>query len=297
MRIRQLLGQALLVLAILLLAHPATAANDKGLFWHAEKDGRSIYLLGSVHLATADFYPLRAQIQQAYEESSALLVEADIIAAESDIKLQQQIMAESFYGPDRSLRDDLSPELLARLEKWLRSRNVPEALFMRQRPAIAMITLSMVEVQARGLDPSHGIDRHFLQQAHRGGKPIMELEGVLPQLRMLNSIEKPELLLEQTLEQLQSLDTLVPKLLSTWKAGDAQQFYQLIIGDGLENQPEYESLYETMFFKRNREMSDRLARESKKQPALFAIVGAGHLVGKRSVVDYLRQQGFTLRQL
>jgi len=288
--------QYLFVVALLLCPALASAAGDKGMFWLAQKDGRSIYLLGSVHLATADFYPLRKQILQAYADSDALAVEADILAAESDLALQQQIMRESLYPGERSLRDDLSPAVYRRLREWLQQRQLPEPMFIRQRPAIAMVTLSMMEMQAQGLDPSLGIDRHFLQKAKRDGKPIVELEGVLQQLQLLNGLENPDLLMQQTLEQLEDIRTFVPRITSAWKSGDADALYQLIIAEGLAEHPEYEALYETLFFRRNRDMAEKIAGGNRSHKSLFVIVGAGHLVGDRSVIELLKKDGYKLQR-
>ncbi len=289
--------QCLFIVALLLFPGLATAENDRGLFWLAQKDGHSIYLLGSVHLATADFYPLRKQIQQAYADSEALVVEADILAAESDLALQQQIMRESLYQGERNLRDDLSPAVYRQLQTWLQKRKLPEPMFIRQRPAFAMITLSMVELRTQGLDPSLGIDRHFLKMAKRDGKPIVELEGVLQQLQLLNQLKNPDLLMQQTLEQLEDIQTFAPRMTSAWKSGDADALYRLIIADGLAEHPEFESLYETLFFRRNRGMADRIASGSASHKSQFVIVGAGHLVGDKSVIELLKKEGYKLERL
>lgn len=291
------LVQLLLTAALLLCSSLASAANDRGIFWLAEKDGHNVYLLGSVHLATADFYPLREQITRAYESSDALAVEADVIAAEGDMTLQQQIMMEAMYQGQRSLKDDLSPDTYKQLQQWLQQRQLPEPMFIRQRPAIAMITMGMVEMQARGLDPSLGIDRHFLQQAKQSSKEVVELEGVLPQLRMLNSLENPNLLLQQTLEQLQDIQTFIPRMTTAWKAGDSEALYQLVIAEGLDEHPEYRPLYEALFFKRNRNMARKIDSASAQFDSLFVIVGAGHLVGQQSVLEELEKHGFKLQQL
>ena len=289
--------QLLSVLILLLLGSSfAGAAEDRGIFWIAEKNDRQVYLLGSIHLATADFYPLRKEILQAFEASDALVVEADILAAESDLQLQQQIMRESLYPQGQSLRDELSAEVYRQLLDWLNNKQLPEALFMRQRPAIAMITLSMMEMQAQGLDPTLGIDRHFLERAHRADKPVVELEGTLQQLKLLNELENPDLLLQQTLEQLQEIKAFVPQLTSAWKTGNEDTLYQLVIADGLEDHPEYQELYETLFFARNRKMAEKIGTLSQSNRKLFVIVGAGHLVGSRSVISELQTQGFSLKR-
>jgi len=254
-------------------------------------------LLGSVHLADESFYPLRKDIKAAYDRSDALVVEADILKAESDITLQQQIMTESLYPPGDNLKNHISPDIYQQLQEWLSQRNIPEPMFNRQRPAIAMITLSMVEMQARGLNPQLGIDRHFLLQAHKSNKPVLELESVIEQLRMLNSLENPDLYLKQTLEQLAEMDSFVPRMKQAWKQGSTDELYQLVIAEGLEENPEFAPLYDALFFKRNRTMAKTIQQLSGDHQSLFVIVGAGHLVGDRSVTKLLQKQGFQINQI
>lgn len=280
-----------------LFANPALAANDRGLLLQAKKDGHIVYLLGSIHLADESFYPLRDTIEKAYRNSEALVVEADVIAMESDPEVQQKVMLESLYPPGKQLKDNIPPEIYAQLQAWLQKRQIPEANFNRMRPAIAMITLTLVEMQARGLDPKAGIDRHFLNQAHREGKNILELESVLQQLRMLNSLKKPELYLQQTLEQVSEMDTFVPRMTNAWKSGDQQAIYELVIKEGLDEHPEFGQLFELVFYQRNREMAEKIEALSERHKSLFVVVGAGHLVGSKSVTELLEKNGFSIEQI
>lgn len=282
---------------LLFSANQALAENDRGLLLEASQGGSTVYLLGSIHLADKSFYPLRDKIESTYNKSDALIVEADILAMESDPDLQRSVMLESLYQPGDSLKNNISPEVYAQLQSWLRKRHLPEENFNRLRPAIAMITLSLMEMQSRGLDPNAGIDRHFLNQAHRGGKTILELESVLQQLRLLNSLEEPEQLLQQTLEQLDEMDSFVPRITQSWKSGNQKALYDLVIGEGLKSHPEYAQLYEQLFFQRNQKMAVKIQQLSKQYKTLFVVVGAGHLVGSRSVTEFLRKDGFTIQQI
>lgn len=286
-----------IALMLALCSTPALAASDRGLLLQAKKGANIVYLLGSIHLADDSFYPLRGTIERAYRDSDALVVEADVIAMESDPELQSKVMLESLYPPGQQLKDNISPEVYAQLQAWLHKRQIPEANFNRMRPAIAMITLSLIEMQMRGLDPKAGIDRHFLNQAHREGKQILELESVLQQLRMLNSLKKPELFLQQTLEQVSEMDTFVPRMTKAWKSGDQQALYQLVIKEGLDEHPEYAQLYELLFYQRNREMAENIDKLSQRYKNLFVVVGAGHLVGNKSVAELLEKSGFSIEQI
>ncbi|WP_444907747.1 TraB/GumN family protein [Microbulbifer sp. SSSA008] len=287
-----------LAFTLLLLTIGASAAeSDKGIFWKATKDNKTVYLLGSVHLATEDFYPLRSKIEQAYSNSDAIAVEADILAAEGDSLLQQRIMMESIYQGERTLKDELPPALYSQLKSWMHKRSMPEAMFIRQRPAIAMISMSMIEMQAHGLNPELGIDRHFLQKAKKDGKSVLELEGVLQQFKMLNDLDNPALLFQQTLEQIGDISTFLPKLTNAWKRGDEEALNRLIILNGLTENPEYKPLYDTLFFNRNERMAEKIALKGPNYQSLFVIVGAGHLVGERSVIEFLGDTGYKLERL
>ncbi|WP_460804788.1 TraB/GumN family protein [Microbulbifer agarilyticus] len=291
--------KALWVLATLFLlqAYATQAASDRGLLLEAQKDGKTVYLLGSIHLADKSFYPLRDAIERAYKSSDALVVEADILAMESNAALQMQVMQESVYPSGQQLKDDISPEVYGQLLDWLNQRQIPEASFSRLRPAIAMITLSLIEMQVRGLDPKAGIDRHFLSQAHRNNTEILELESVLEQIQMLNSLDNPELYLQQTLEQLSDMDAFVPRITSAWKSGDQEKIYDLVIREGLDKHPEYGPLYELLFYKRNRDMAKKIQVLSGQHNTLFVVVGAGHLVGEKSITELLEKDGFTVKQI
>ncbi|MFV8781723.1 TraB/GumN family protein [Microbulbifer sp. SA54] len=287
-----------MIFSLLLCATASVyAAGDRGVLMVATKGAQKIYLLGSIHLADQSFYPLRDTISNAYENSDALVVEADVIRMDSDPELQQKITQESFYPAGDELKNHLSPEVYGELQAWLQKRGIPARLFSRMRPAIAMITLSIVEMQARGLDPNAGIDRYFLTQAHSQNKTVLELESVLQQLKMLNELEQAELYLKQTLEQLAEMDQFVPRITEAWKTGDLEALYDLVFREDAKEHPEFAQLHERLFYQRNREMANKIQTLSAQYGTLFVVVGAGHLVGDKSVTYYLKATGFNIRQI
>lgn len=283
--------------AVVLGAGSAQAANDRGLLLEATKGEKRVYLLGSIHLADESFYPLREKIERAYASSDALVVEADILAMESNPALQMKIMQESVYPAGQELKDHISPAVYKQLQDWLAKRQIPEQNFSRLRPAIAMITLSMVEMQARGLDPNAGIDRHFLSQAHQNNATVLELESVLEQIKMLNNLDDPELYLQQTLEQVSEMDSFVPRITKAWKSGDQNDIYDLVIRESLDENPEYAPLIDKLFYQRNRGMADKIRDFSANHDTLFVVVGAGHLVGEGSVTELLKKAGYSIQQI
>lgn len=63
----------------LLLSGVAQAKDgDTPPFYQLEFAGKTAFLMGSVHVGKADFYPLSNQIEQAYRHAGALVLEADV---------------------------------------------------------------------------------------------------------------------------------------------------------------------------------------------------------------------------
>src|SRR6266498_5503016 len=61
-----------------LAAQPATAPRNTHPLWEARGKSNSVFLLGSIHFAKDDFYPLAKPIEQAYEGSSIIVFEANL---------------------------------------------------------------------------------------------------------------------------------------------------------------------------------------------------------------------------
>ena len=61
----------------------AQAENDRAFFWKVStveggQDAATVYLMGSIHFADKSFYPLRKEIEQAFDQSDYLVVELDV---------------------------------------------------------------------------------------------------------------------------------------------------------------------------------------------------------------------------
>src|SRR5262245_66538816 len=70
----------LVLLALVALAWPA-GAQTRSFLWKAtskEKPGSLVYLVGSVHMLTKDYYPLSPTLDRAYKDSTLLVEEVDL---------------------------------------------------------------------------------------------------------------------------------------------------------------------------------------------------------------------------
>jgi uncharacterized protein len=285
-----------LTIAVALSALP-TLAEDRPFLWEVNADGAHAYLLGSMHFATKDIYPLDPAIEEAFSASETLVVEVDIDSADP-LVLQQKMMAAGVFKDDRKLSDEIAPETLEKLQAFVAKRGVPFQMLDSMKPWLGSLMISILELQRLGFDPDLGIDKHFLGKARERGIPVEALESADFQIELLSSFADglEDDLIKYTLDYLDEIPETISQLVDVWKAGDAEALEKLVLDtEGLEKFP---AVYDKMFFERNVAMSDKIAKLLESDGNWFVVVGSGHLVGDRGVVSLLNQDDrFEVRQV
>ena len=278
-----------------LLALPLWAAGEKLPVWQFHSDTAHVVLLGSVHMAYPDIYPLRAEIEAAFAVADTLVVEVDISGANT-LAIQQRMMEKGLLPEGESLEQYLSGQTWSDLQAYLRSRALPVELFARLRPGLVVTTLSSMRIAELGMRAELGIDQHFLNLA-RGTKNVQELESAEQQIDLLLEFPEPDLLLSQTLIQLDEIDLYLRPVYDAWRAGDAALLYRLLLEDERERNPQFGPVYEKFFDERNRAMTEKIDAFLHTTGRYFVVVGAGHLVGPEGIISGLERRGYQAQQL
>ncbi len=272
----------------------ATANQDKAFFWEVTSQDNTLYLLGSIHFARADFYPLRDAIEAAFTESERLAVEVDITAVDP-AKLQGLLLAMGTYPPPDSIANHIDPATLEKLRRYLAANNLPFEAFANQKPGLVSITLATLELNKQGLSATQGVDLYFLLRA-AGQKKIVEMETIEEQLTVVLNLENPAQMLEQSLAELEDYSLLVAQLLESWRLGDSAALAELMIHKPLREYPAAKSSFDKLFTERNIKMAEKIKDYLASGRSHFVVVGAGHLVGKAGIVQLLRDAGYRVTQ-
>jgi hypothetical protein len=267
--------------------------SSQGLIWKATSPHSTIYLLGSIHVASRDMYPLPRHIEEAFRRSSVLVVEVDLNKIDQT-KFQPLLMAKGMYPFNDSLWNHVSPETKTLVSRFCDENGVPSEMFARVKPWLATVMASMLPMQTSGMSPELGIDQHFLNLA-RNAMRVEQLETAEGQLRLLADIpeSKQEQYLVATLKSAALTQQLVKDFKSAWMTGDANRLDTLVAGSW-EGATE---LQKSMFADRNPHMADVAEQCLKNNQRCFVVVGAGHLVGREGVVRLLQDRGFKVEQL
>ncbi len=149
-------------------------------------------------------YPLNRKIDDAFDKSDVLVVEANVNDV-SQIDLQK-LMEKALYQDGDTLERHLSPETYELIKKeW--ALGIPLELIQQQKPWFLASTLTALQLAKLGFDPNYGIDKYFLSKA-QGRKKILELESLDYQINLLSGLSDndQELFLLYTLKDLSRLD-------------------------------------------------------------------------------------------
>ena len=289
------------IAALTLLVTPALAgekvgAGQKSFLWEVRSKTATAYILGSVHLAKGNIYPLPPKFEESFDKAAVLALEADPAKAKDETLLQLMLVS-ALYPGNGTLREHLSRETYDLASREMDQLGLPMESFNRIRPWFLAMTMETLELQRLGFDPAHGIDVHFAGKG-AGKKRIVELETFNYQIRLMNdfSDREQELFLIYTLRDLAKLKDGIEELMAAWSSGDMKTMEALVTGT-LSESPELRPIFDKLFYRRNREMTGKVEQLLQGKETVFVIVGAAHLVGKEGIIELLRGKGYTVEQM
>lgn len=286
---------ALILVSLVILVRDTLSQSPRSFLWKIQSKTSTVYVLGSLHLAKKEIYPLSQKIENAFDQSDFLVVEANV----NDIKKIdiQKLMESAFYPANDALEKHVSPETFEWVKKETEGLGIPLELLDKQKPWFLAMTLVSLESIKLGLDPNLGIDKYFLSKAE-GKKKILELESLDYQISLFSGFSEKdqELFLIYTLKDLNVMEQEVGRLIQAWVSGDAQAM-ESILARGVSGDKRLSGILEKLIFERNRRMVAKIEDFLRTKETYFVIVGAGHLVSKQGILKLLRGKGYLIEQL
>ncbi|WP_076412054.1 TraB/GumN family protein [Shewanella sp. UCD-KL12] len=265
----------LLAIALLIGASSANtvqaAVEDKPPFFRIDYQGQTAYLLGSIHVGQADFYPMAKQIEAKFDSSASLAVEADAASADIMALIKK-------YGLKQVAMDD---ETQSVLDEYCKTQSRVCASLGGFSPWLQSMQLGMNRFEELGYSANYGVDQVLISKNR--GRPLLELESTEFQFQLLSSFDE-EAQLGMVREAIESPDDDMHGLVQAWRTGDAAHIDELMEGQLTDDGDML--MLEKLLWQRNVTMADRIrelmAAPDTPQP-MFIVIGAGHLVGGKSI--------------
>jgi hypothetical protein len=260
-----------------------------GFLWKISGDGGHAWLLGSVHMAKPGWYPLASPLERAFQDSGALVLEADVSQTSSPARAADLLQMMS--GEDMPM-----VEVPERLKGGAMGLPLDEE--GRAPLGLMVLMLELMKYIKEGYRPDYGIDKHFFDKALDRGMPVKEIEGVDRQLRLMaeaySTLDKAAA--EVFMQQLTAEDPPMLDVLNAWREGDWQRFKRVV--EGMQGMyPGSEQFFDIMYSQRNRVMADAVADYASVGQPHFVAVGAAHLPGEDGILELLRRRGFDVEQV
>ena len=277
------------------LVQPAQSQEEATFLWAIESPQNTVYLLGSVHTLRETDYPLPQPIQDAFDDAEHLIFETNL--ADLDSPSAQEAILQSALpdSPEEHFQRALTSETYALAESAATAVGLPIEVFSRFEPWFFTMTLTSLKLVQLGFEPNFGVDFHLFNAAQESGKTISALETLEEQLSFFDtlSIQTQADLVEQTVLELDILESSFNQLIDAWKLGDIDTFEQLI----LESFVNYPEIYDALLTQRNQNWVTNVEPLINQPDDYLVVVGAAHLVGNDSLIRLLQAQGITVRQL
>jgi uncharacterized protein YbaP (TraB family) len=257
-----------------------------------ERDGRVGWVVGSLHMLTADAYPLPPALTAAFAASDTLMEEADPDELTS-AAFAASVMGRALYLDGRSIEEDVSADTFRLIADRGARLGLSIEVLRRMRPWMVATTLQALELRQAGFDPALGLDVHFHRLAKESGKQFVALETGLEQVSYLESLgpEFADALIRENTQAAEAQVLEVRTIAAAWRAGDASALDKLILGS-MRDAP---AIYKSLIVERNRAWMPKIER-CFASSRCFVVVGAGHLVGPDGLVNVLRARGYTVAQ-
>jgi len=274
------------------LSSPVARAREPGLLWAVEGQQNTVYLLGSVHLLRdADQLGLPGAAEAAYADAERLVMEIDLDdpAVASPVAMISEMQRSALLPAGSTLREVLGSDHAA-IATQAAHAGLDLAMLDGFAPWFVATLLLQAELAGRGFRPELGVEQRIAERALRDGKPIEGLETPAEQFAVLARLPLPlqKRFLQMTLEETESIDSDLERMLEAWRTGNAEALAELL-SDGYEEFPE---LYGPLTEQRNRAWVEEIGALLDDADDYLVVVGALHLVGRDSVVDLLRRRGY-----
>jgi uncharacterized protein YbaP (TraB family) len=292
---------ALIIWGALVPVHSEEKTGDTGrsFLWELEGTAGKSYLLGSVHLLKKEHYPLKQVIEQSFEQSDVLAVEADL----SGDKIMSQamvLMQKGMYSGEETFKDNISPETYQKVETKLKELGMDIDGVKKFKPWFLAMTLSSMELVKMGFSPEYGIDLYFLGKAGKeeSKKEIAELEGVDFQIALLDGLTKEENegFLISTIQESERMGKEMDNIIKAWLNGDLENMEQLL-NENTKETPAAVALYKKLLDDRNIKMVEKIEGYLNSGKTHFIVAGAAHMIGEKGIVQLLKNRRIKIRQL
>lgn len=270
----------------------AAQQRDRGVLWKLQRDGRSSWLYGTLHVGKPEWMAPGPRVAAALAASAVLALEID----PTDGGTQGDLAAADGEQPLL-----LPPALRERLARQIAAACLPEGALAGMHPAMQAVVLSVLQARWIGLDPGYAQELALALGARQAGRRIVALESVALQKQVLvpQQPEQALALVEQSLAQLESGQgrQVLQRLAQAWERGDLATLEDYERWCDCMRDADERASMQALNDARNPALADRIEALHREGRPVFAAVGALHMTGPVALPKLLAARGFVVERV
>jgi uncharacterized protein YbaP (TraB family) len=291
----RIFAAALLLIGAGAQARPAPSSSTLATpaLWAVKDADTTIYLFGTVHVMKPDIDWFRGDVKRAFDRSDQLVLE--IIEPDNPNTIAATMAGMAMAKDGVKLSDRLTPEARTKYQAAMEANGMPWRTFDMFNPWMSGMALSVAPLERLGYKNDLGAEKVLRSAAQLAGKKIDALETVEQQVGFFAGLPMDQQLqfLNATVDGLPDMEKEFGDLLTYWQAGQPNKLAKSM-NESLETTPE---LAQVLLTGRNANWAKWIKARLDQPGTIFVAVGAGHLAGKGSVQDQLKQLGLRATRL
>lgn len=267
---------------------PADAMPAPAL-WRLNDADTTIYLFGTVHVLPDGVEWYDERIAAAFTASDELVTEVDV---SDQAAMAGYIATAAALDDPRGLRALMSEESRIKYEPALAGIGLPVEAMDPYQPWFAALNLSLLPLLQAGYNPAAGVEMALSARAE--GKTRAHLESIEEQISIFAGLERDYQLtyLDLTVDGVDEVVPMIEDMVAAWKAGDAERLAAIMNSDMTDDY-----LYNRLLVQRNANWVGWIENRLDQPGTVFIAVGAGHLAGRGSVQQLLRERGHRVARI
>ena len=260
------------------------------------KNGATAWLFGSIHVGTAEIYPLPDYVLNALDKADSVAVELDpTVLSDEDYMLA---LRSRLYTDGSKITDHISADLYEVARGILTGSQIYDPYLDYYEPSFWAEMIDSILQGQTPYDSENGVDLHVISLAKQKGKPIHEIESLQSQYAVFGNFSPvlQELLLMDAVysyqQGSQALTESISELLSVWSSGNEDRLRQSLAFD--TNDPDKEiadclaEYKKALYTDRDYAMYDYVYTCLKNGESVFVCVGAAHISGESGLSTLFR---------
>ena len=153
-----------------------------------EETGNELYLMGTIHIAGENTFPLDPKIDEIYQNCDGIAVEYNTNKLTGDMETIQKFASYIMYTDGSSIKDHLSEETYQKAKDFLSENDSYIAMLDAYTAGYWYNSIANLPVFKFKNINTVGVDSKFMQDAENDGKEIVDIETVETQGEILSGL-------------------------------------------------------------------------------------------------------------